>query len=297
MAETAKDRIRFACDECDQLLSIGVSRIGQSITCPKCDHRNHVPDADAAALQLADRRMRRDKQKRETANDASQFEVYDDDTEFIFETDDDDEGYYGGRVDRSKVAVPRSVLYIQGAMLGVVAIGAFLLGWVLGATTSGPNENTVVDNTPRVIKGTLTYIDNDDRQQPDAGSIVILVPQESPPGADEKVDVAGLGPDEPLPEADTHPGLQRISVMGGAYARTDAEGAYRLQVPQRGRYYMLVISGNSSRSGGEQLNRDHLAQMGRYFVPALDLIGDRQFRWTTEEIGRDMTVNLSFDKS
>jgi len=29
MAQTAKDRVRFACDECDQLLSIGTSRNGQ----------------------------------------------------------------------------------------------------------------------------------------------------------------------------------------------------------------------------------------------------------------------------
>ena len=297
MAETAKDRLRFACQQCDQLLSVTASRQGQTVNCPKCERANVVPNAEVAALQLAERRKRRDKKKQEGAGDASQFEVYDDETEFIFETDEDEEGYYGGRVDRSKVAVPRVVLYTQGALLGVVAIGAFLLGWLLGITTSGPAQPNVVDSTPRVVKGTLTFVDGQNRQRPDAGSVVILVPQDAPPGVDEKVDVAGLGPDEPLPEPSTHPGLQRISVMGGAYARTDAEGAYRLQVPQRGRYFMLVISGNSSRSGGERLNHDHLAEMGRYFVPALDLIGDREFRWSEKEIGRDMTVDLSFDRS
>jgi len=295
MAQTAKERIRFACEQCDQLLSIGATRIGQHVNCPKCGSENEVPDAEAAALQIADRKRRKEKARRESAEDFSQFEVYDDDTEFIFETEDD-VGYYGGRVDRSKVAVPRYVLYTQGALLGSVAIGAFVLGWVFGAVTAGPDKSLVEDNTPRVIRGELTYVDQQDREQPDAGSVVILVPQESRPGPNEKVSVAGLRPDDPMPEED-HPGLQRISVMGGAYARTNAEGEYRLQVPQRGRYFMLVISGNSTRSGNDDLNKEHLAQMGRYFTPATDLIGDRRFRWSREEIGRDMTLDHTFGES
>ena len=110
MSQSAKERIRFACDECDQLLSIGVSRIGQSITCPKCGSENEVPDADAAALQIADRRRRKEERRKKNEEDFSQFEVFDDETEFVFETDDDEEGYYTGRVDREKVAVPRYLL-------------------------------------------------------------------------------------------------------------------------------------------------------------------------------------------
>jgi hypothetical protein len=292
MAETAKERIRFACEECDQLLSIGVSRIGQSITCPKCGCSNEVPDADAAALQIADRKRRKEQRRKESAEDFTQFEVYDDDTEFVFETDDDDEGYYGGRVDRNKVAVPRFVLYTQGALLGVVAIAAFVLGWIVGAATSGPAHVAVEDNTPRVIRGTLKYV-ADGTEQPDAGSVVILVPQDGRPTIDEKVPAQGLGPDDQPPEAS----LQRIMVMGGAYARTDVNGAYRLQVPKRGRYFMLVISANAASSGGEDYNKEHLAQMGRYFVQATDLIGGRRFRWSSEEIGRDMTVDYSFEGS
>lgn len=291
MAQTAKERIRFACGECDQLLSIGVSRIGQSITCPKCGSENEVPDADAAALQIADRRRRKDAARRESKEDFTQFEVYDDETEFVFETDDDDEGYYGGNIDRSRVAVPRTVLYLQGALLGVVAIGAFVLGWIFGAATSPSQPSVAEDNTPRIIRGTLTYQDATG-EQPDAGSVVILVPQNSRPTIDEKVPAQGLGPDDQPPEVS----LERIAVMGGAYGRTDVNGAFRVQV-KRGKYFMLLISANGPRQSNSDFNKEHLAQMGRYFVQATDLIGNRSFLWTTKEIGRDMTVDHAFEES
>lgn len=295
MSQTA-ERIRFACQQCDQLLSIGVSRIGREITCPKCEHKNTVPDKEAAAAQLAERKKRKAARRQESEEDLAQFEVYDDETEFIFEHEDAGAYYYDARVDRTKVAVPRTILYVQGALLGVVALAAFVFGWIFGAATSGPRVSPEEDNTPRVVRGTLTYKDENNRAQPDAGSVVILVPQDSRPAPGEKVDVVGLRPDDPLPEAD-HPGLQRIAVMGGAYARTDAEGDFRLQVPRRGQYFMLIISGNRLRSGGATLNKEHLAQMGRYFVPATELIGQRRFHWSEEKIGRDMRLDHEFGES
>ena len=291
MAQTAKERIRFACNECDQLLSIGVSRIGQMITCPKCSSENEVPDAEAAALQITDRK-RRKQERRDAGDDFSQFEVFDDEAEFVFETDDDVEGYYGGKVDRNKVAVSRFVLYTQGALLGVVAIGAFLLGWIVGASTSTSQPTVVEDNTPRVIRGTLTFNDAAGAQ-PDAGSVVILVPQDRRPTIDEKVPAEGLGPDSQPPD-DL---LERISAMGGAYGRTDVDGNFRVQVPRRGRYFMLLISAGGPRQSNSDINKEHLAQMGRYFVPATDLIGDHTFRWTSEEIGRDTTIDYAFGES
>ncbi len=193
MKQPAKDRVRFACDECDQLLSIGTSRIGQTVTCPKCSCKNTVPSAEAAAAQLAERKRRKQARQEESQQDFSQFEVYDDDTEFIFETEEG-EGYYGGKVDRSKVAVSRTVLYIQGGLLGFVAIAAFAFGWFVGAMTAGPAHSPVEDNTPKVVRGTITYEDAAGQAQPDADSVVILLPQDNRPASGEKIEVAGLRP-------------------------------------------------------------------------------------------------------
>jgi hypothetical protein len=123
-----------------------------------------------------------------------------------------------------------------------------------------------------------------------------MVPEESRPGPDDKVDIDGLRPDDPLP-GETHPALQRISVMGGAYARADTDGDYRLQLPKRGKYFLLIISGNAHRSGADELNKEHLAQMGRYFIRATELLGDNRFRWTEERIGQDVRRDFVFGET
>jgi hypothetical protein len=84
--------------------------------------------------------------------------------------------------------------------------------------------------------------------------------------------------------------------MGGAYARSDAEGDFKLQVP-RGRYFVLIISGNSERASSEELDKTQLAQIGRYFVPATELIGRNRFQWREELIANDKRLDLSFGGS
>ena len=297
MSQTADQRVRFACEQCDQLLSIGTSRIGRTIKCPKCETPNEVPDEETAAAQLAQRQERKEARRQQSDEDLSQFEVFDDETEFIVEQESDGGYYYDRQVDQSKVAVPRSILYVQGGLLGFVSLAAFAFGWFVGASTTSPTTANVDDNTPRVIRGTLTFKDDTNRDQPDAGSVVIMLPQDSRPAAGEKVDALGLRPDDPEPDPGTHPGLQQISVLGGAYTRTNADGEFRVQLPRRGTYFLLIISGNTVRSGGEDLDKEHLAQMGRYFVPATELIGQNRFRWSEERVGRDMRLDHLFEKS
>ncbi len=299
MSSTAEQRIRFACQQCDQLLSIGASKIGRTIKCPKCEHVNQVPSAADAKQQIVERKSRKQEQRKkleESTDDFSQFSVFDQDNEFVFEQDDAGGYYYDKNVDLTKVAVPRSVLYVQGALLGIVAIGMFAFGWFVGSATSTGGPSPEEDLTPRVVRGTLTFKDSANRDQPDAGSVVIMVPEESRPGPDDKVDIEGLRPDDPLPDQH-HPALQRIAVMGGAYARTDADGDYRLQLPKRGKYYLLIISGNTHRSGADQLNKEHLAQMGRDFIRATELLGDNRFRWTEERIGQDVRRDYVFGET
>lgn len=299
MSSTAEQRIRFACQQCDQLLSIGASKIGRTIKCPKCSEINKIPTAEQAKQQIAERKGRKEakrKELEESTDDLAQFAVYDQDNEFIFEQDDGGGYYFDKHIDKTKVAVPRAVLYTQGALLGVVAIGMFAFGWFVGSATSTPRISPEEDLTPRVVRGTLLFKDSAGRDQPDAGSVVIVVPEDSRPGPDDKVDIDGLRPDDPLP-GELHPALQRIAVMGGAYARTDADGDYRLQVPKRGKYFLLIISGNTHRSGADQLNKEHLAQMGRYFIRAVELLGDNRFRWTEEPIAQDVRRDFVFGET
>lgn len=299
MSQSAEQRIRFACQQCDQLLSVGASKVGRTIKCPQCAHVNTVPTADSAKQQIAERKKRKEAKRQklqESTDDFSQFAVFDQDNEFVFEQEGDAGYYFDKNLDLTKIAVSRRVVYAQGILLGVVAIGMFAFGWFVGSATTTPGPSPEEDLTPRIVRGTLTFTDSAGRDQPDAGSVVIMVPEELRPGPDDKVDIEGLRPDDPLP-GENHPALQRIAVMGGAYARTDAEGEYRLQLPKRGAYFLLIISGNMHRSGADELNKEHLAQMGRYFIRATDLLGDRRFRWTEERIGQDVRRDYVFGET
>jgi phage FluMu protein Com len=300
MSQSAEQRIRFACQQCDQLLSIGASKVGRTVKCPQCEHVNKVPTLEEAKQQIAARKQRKAAQReaiQESSQDFSQFTVFDQDNEFIFEQDEEGGGYYFDKnIDHTKLAVSRRIVYAQGVLLGVVAIGMFAFGWFVGSATSTPKASPEEDLTPRVVRGTLHFKDSSGRDQPDAGSVVIMVPEESRPGQNDKVDIDGLRPDDPPPD-ETHPALQRIAVMGGAYARTDANGEYRLQLPKRGKYFLLIISGNTYRSGASDLNKEHLAQMGRYFIRATELLGDNRFRWSEERIGQDVRRDFVFGET
>ena len=68
-----------------------------------------------------------------------------------------------------------------------------------------------------------------------------------------------------------------------------------VKVPDIGDYFLLVISKNSARPAGQHLNPVHLAQLGRYFMPAPDLLGDRSYRWRAETVKRDKTYTFTFE--
>ena len=102
--------VRFVCTQCGQLLSVGSRKAGAHVDCPKCRAELLVPggSADAGADQDVD---------------ASSPEP----------THDIDDGivYEAGRAELTKepssdtLVVPRRVVYMQGALLSIVALVSF----------------------------------------------------------------------------------------------------------------------------------------------------------------------------
>ena len=138
------------------------------------------------------------------------------------------------------------------------------------AKSKAGREPAAREQATDVLRGKLTYVDAQGRESPDAGSVVILLPVDQRPSPGERISPIGLRPDEPI--SDGNPRLKQIRALGGAYTRTDVDGAYRLRVPRRGCYMMLVISGNMKRDADARLNKEDLARLGRY-VAASDLAG------------------------
>ncbi|MCA9179204.1 MAG: hypothetical protein KDB14_32305 [Planctomycetales bacterium] len=193
------------------------------------------------------------------------------------------------RFDPEKVAVPRRILYYQGALLAITAAFAFVLGMVFGRSFA-PSAAQVAMPTPCSIKGKIEFTRGGLNAMPDEGSIVIAVPRDYKPDQRERWELEQIG----SASDDRHPSVDVLRSMGGDFAITDRQGRFQLELPDQGRYYLLVLSANSQRPGQEELNRLHLAEMGAYFGPAQRLIGDRRFHWRTENFNKDQELSILF---
>jgi hypothetical protein len=291
--------IRFACPQCSQKLSVSSRKAGTSATCPRCQKQITVPsppqaepsvaDAALAAAQIAGSPVPLQAHFEDEDPHApfKQFVVYDD-TELVYDTEEPVE-QVDANVDYDSIAVPRYVLYVQGALLGIVGLVCFTLGLLAGGSLFTRAEPSAPH--PVTLSGSVSYA-RGARDLPDMGAVVIAVPQTEQ--LDERAPVAGLRPDEPPPPPG-HRGVEILRTIGGAYARTDEQGRFRLELPSTGKYFVLVLSANARRPANQAPATEDLLKMGRYFDNAADLLGRNRYQWTAETLRSDRQLNVVFD--
>ena len=273
--------IRFKCDQCGQRLSVATRKAGSEVTCPRCEYALVVPTSDD--VKRSDSATHGSDDEEEIY---SEFAVFDrDEIELVY--DEQFTPPTGGVIEH-RVAIPRLILYLQGVLIGVVAIISFFFGYALGRNNAPATaQNELGMARPCQLSGVVQF-SSGDREVSEVGAVVIILPQNSRPGMNEKIPVADLRPDENTPHRN-HPALQSIRELGGDYTRTDANGSFQLMVPKTGRYYVLILS---ARSRQQELSRDDIAQIGRYFIPATDLLGSNRYRWKAELVTTDKQVNF-----
>lgn len=169
-----------------------------------------------------------------------------------------------------------------------VACVAYLIG-ALTRPAATSNESAG-ESRPCVVSGTVKYGTSGGTTFADEGAVVLFVPANERPANDEKVAFEGLRPaDLPLsPQSET---TQRLRILGGGHARTDANGEYRVTLSRGGKYYVLILSHHGKRAENVLPNRADLAQLGRYVTSAADLIGEQRYRWRLEDIARDLRLD------
>ncbi len=274
--------VKFACQHCLQVLRVSSSKIGRRAKCPKCQAQIKIPTKNEAAESLVRRKKAQAEQHVEEEEEEydeddaySEFVVYDDDAELVYETDEPQARAAVERtVDHDKVAVSRIVIYVQGALLGVVALVFFTFGVIVGIGTGSGGGPQVAQEC--LVSGRVQFADGANQKLPDDGAVVMLLPEENTP--EKGAEPTGLAPGGE-PPADDNNGLWTIREIGGAYGRTDANGEFKLRVESSKRYYVLVISNKSKRKPSEQLVNEHIQQIGDYFRPPTDLIGDSRYQW------------------
>lgn len=178
--------------------------------------------------------------------------------------------------------------YIKVLLLVLATAGALVAGYYVGTSGDGsaePNQGTLTIR----VDGQVIIRSAEGHSRPDAGAAVLILPFERPPRRDSKIEADALSPRRPLP-AVGDAALATIDNIGGAYARTDDEGRYRVTLAEPGKYHILILSAALERDT-RLPERVDLAALGEYVYDAVTLIANAEYLLST----RDLTADARFD--
>ncbi len=296
--------VRFNCNECHTLLSVGRRKIGERIECPKCGAMVTVPIIDAVTGRPVRPKTKSDR-KLVPIGAGEEDDPLDDDpdapiSEYAPPPDPQAEAAQSPAEDSSEssssdtpqpspigppprrgIVMSAGALVTQWAVFVMLAAGAFYGGYLLGQfeaagpgeSSSGPGDDFESILGGVIVEGGVIYQPNPGRVAPDAGSLVMLLPVDRTP--EVPFSDSGLRPEEtsgPLYEA-ARSAIERI---GGGLSQVDEAGGFSLNAPNEGEYWTLIISRTARRRGGGIL-AEHQQTLGSYFVDPVSLIGDRKY--------------------
>lgn len=191
------------------------------------------------------------------------------------------------------VAVSRTVLYAQAILIAAVAMLSFAIGYYAGRGVRQPSpEELLANQQPVLIEGDVVFQDNGS-DVPDAGAVIIAVPHGRAPG--QKFAIDGLKPGDPLgPEGGVNLAIQAVESEGGAYARADENGQFRLNV-RPGKYWIVAISSASKRPAGMLPTIHDVKTLGHYFDNAVNLLGDHRYQLSEKQLPEDAPLEIALD--
>lgn len=296
--------IKFVCSSCGQRLKVASHKAGQTSVCPKCQNAITIPSVDSepspepeasSPPRQSSVDLPYDVAPPPVAGDTFRFD-FDDRIEVVVE--DSASRKYAlsrqrdepGTIDLDQIALPRYVIFTQGAMLAVIGITCFLLGMAVGGAVTQFDSGNVPVAQPVMLTGTVSVVSEGERL-PDAGAVLIFLPEATVP--DDKITLNGLRPgDDPVQGNQPR---EVIKTWGGSVVRCDKRGQYQTQVPDRGKYFVLAISGTATGRGKKTPGPQEIAQMGRFFDSREDSLEDRRIQWRSETLRGNRKLNVDFD--
>lgn len=268
--------IKFLCEHCGGKLQVATRKAGTEQKCPRCDKLVIVPDAEIAAMMMAMKSNDRFSGGADVEDDEFlEFAIHDDE-ELVYDSETRDvlESAPTGKIDPDRISLPRLAVFIQGALLGVVACVFFVFGLMVGRVTTSPETQANARQLRCQVVGEVQYRSNN-QARPDNQSVVILLPQRR--RLDVRPNSQALRPGMELDAND--PNQQLIREIGGEVTVVDSKGDFELTVPSPAEYYLLIISMNRRRPSDKSITKEQRAAMGAYFVPVDELISDHDFTW------------------
>ncbi len=270
------------------MLGASTRKVGRQVACPTCSATVTVPSAEEAAAAATMRRFEHP-QIEETLNKLADLD------RSVASPADSGRSVAANRrlegAERTMLLLPRVAVYFQAGLLAAVALVFFLAGWWIGGAGTRPSAQPVgaTAGAPS-LEVLLQYRHASGELRADDGAAVLVLPIDK--HVTDKMPAAPLDPSSPAPNA-ADPAISKLSLLGGAYGRTNAAGKLpSLVVPRAGKHYVLLLSNHATRVG-EPRPQD-LAVLGSYLEGAAELIGQRQYRLTTEELSDAVVIAYEF---
>ncbi len=268
--------VRFHCHACQTKLTVSRRYAGQRGRCPHCGTRVQVPritvDAPAADDSAGNHDPEIHPQSEETSTEDSETGL--------------PERPSGRRRDSDlnvlteAIAVPRWVVYVQAALLGIVATTFFVFGLAVG-TSTGTFARPELANTSVSVSGTVLFRHNGN-EEVDTGAVVLLLPVDGRPNPRPEPDT--LIPDQFVPL--DNPAIDTIREMGGAVVRVNRAGQFQTRLRAGRSYWLLVLSRNVP-SVPAAIDKQLRADLGSYFFPVETLLGGNAFHWQKIRLAGD----------
>jgi hypothetical protein len=211
-----------------------------------------------------------------------QFAVFDE-PELVFEGAAASRHRTPAQIDYDRLAVPRRIVYLQGAILGLASLFFFSMGWWMG---SSGNRQVQVAQQECEVSGSILYQSSEGKLV-DEGAVVIFLPTERRP--QNRPDAQELLPGKLL--TSQNDSVRIIREMGGDVGSVSGDGKFELRLGANRDYYMCVLSKHQARGDAAEISKQVRAEIGTYFLPIESLTSRQEFRWQTVKLqGKKQSV-------
>ncbi len=306
--------VRFNCPVCSQLLGIGSRKIGSVIFCPKCQGEIIVPTQEQALAEATELDRFDQDDIEETLNSLVVYDQVTVSPAGSLSSGQSSQGplqpghkFASNRVMRPAseltdeqryVAVPRSMLYVQGVLFAGIASAFFGAGYWIGSAPkpqNTPDIQAVSKPATARLNVRLTFLDSKGTPQPDRDSVVMALPVER--SSADRLLVDGLRPSDPSPSA-ADSLMIKLERQGIAYGRTNATGELDGLIVAAGqKYHLLILSNHAQRPKGTKPRAEDLKLLDTFFEDPAKLLGERHYYLGSEVISNELKLVYEFGKS
>lgn len=186
------------------------------------------------------------------------------------------------------------MLFVHGAMISLVAAGAFAIGhWIGGGPIrddAAKSASSTLAGT--VIEGTIKYW-TPRGPEPDVGALVMILPTGGRIDDAARSDGAAFAPTGGSAISTTAKEL--LEASGGIAFSTDNAGAFRQAIPVAGDYDILIVSAQLPRTDDAPgLTDFDRAVLSRFVNNPQAIVGRQSFRRTTMSLRSGTKIEHEF---